>query len=55
MVLIKTYNPATLQERAEGPYRIVQVHVNGTVTVERTRGVHERINIRRIRPYVERA
>ena len=48
---MKTYNPATLQERADGPFRIQTVHVNGTVTIERAPGVLERINIRRIRPY----
>ena len=50
-VLVKTYNPAKLQERAEGPFRVAQVHVNGTITIDRAPNVQERINIRRIRPY----
>ena len=36
--------------RTSGPYRITQVHTNGTVTIERRPGVTERINIRRILP-----
>jgi transposase InsO family protein len=50
-VLLIVKDPATLQERAQGPFTVAQVHVNGTVTIERAPGVHERINIRRIRPY----
>ena len=50
-VLLKVYNPATLDERAEGPFSISQVHVNGTVTIKRAKQVFERINIRRIRPF----
>jgi hypothetical protein len=37
----------------EGPYRIVTVHVNGTVSIKLTPGIIERINIRRIIPYQE--
>ena len=36
--------------RTDGPYRITQVHTNGTVTIERRPGVTEQINIRRIVP-----
>ena len=50
-VLIHTYNPTTLQERAVGPFTIEQVHVNGTVTIHQGNDVFERINIRRLRPY----
>jgi hypothetical protein len=32
-----------------GPFRVLQVHTNGTVTIERGR-VHERISIRRLKP-----
>ena len=32
-----------------GPFKILQVHTNGTVTIERGR-VHERISIRRLKP-----
>ncbi len=37
-----------LDERASGPYEIVQTHVNGTVTIQLRPGLTERINIRRI-------
>ena len=33
----------------DGPFKILRVHTNGTVTVERGR-IHERITIRRIKP-----
>ena len=32
-------------------FQIVQVHVNGTVTLRKRRNVLERINIRRIKPF----
>ena len=54
-VLLKVYDPATLQERAEGPYQIAQVHVNGTLTIDRGNQVFDRINIRRLKPYRARA
>ena len=50
-ILIKVDRPGPLGPRAEGPFVIVQVHVNGTITFERMPNVYERINIRRIRPY----
>ena len=53
-VLKLVYKPRKLQPRAEGPYPINRVHVNGTVTVQRTAMTTERLNIRRIRPYWER-
>lgn len=34
----------------EGPYKIIQVHVNGTVTIQRG-SVQQRLNIRRVKPY----
>ena len=42
-----------LDERTSGLYRILQTHVNGTVTIELRPGVSERLNIRRIIPYKE--
>ena len=36
-----------------GPYRVTQTHVNGTLTIELRQGVTERINIRRVIPYKE--
>jgi hypothetical protein len=44
-------NPRKLDSKAEGPYMITQVQVNGTITIQCTEHVTERINIRRIIPY----
>ena len=51
-VLTITPRPTKMQERASGPYTIVNVHVNGTVTIERRPNVYERLSIRRIKPYI---
>jgi len=50
-VLVKVPRPNAMDARATGPFVVVQSHVNGTVTIQRTPNVFERINIRRIRPY----
>ena len=50
-VMILVDRPGKLDERAHGPYVVQQTHTNGTVTILRTAGVYERINIRRIKPY----
>jgi transposase InsO family protein len=50
-VLVKIPNPSKLQDRAEGPFTIQQVHTNGTLTIQRAPHVTERINIRRLVPY----
>jgi transposase InsO family protein len=50
-VLLKTYRPNTLEERTTGPFAIIEVHTNGTVTIQRNAHVIERINIRRLKPY----
>jgi hypothetical protein len=52
-VLKKVHEPTKFGERTEGPYTIVTVHVNGTVSIELSPGIIERINIRRIIPYRE--
>ena len=44
-------NPKKLDPRAEGPYHIVQVYTNGTVTLQLTPLVQEQIGIRCIKPY----
>lgn len=44
--------PTKLQDRATGPYRIVQVHQNGNLTIQLNNAVQERINIRRVKPYL---
>ena len=43
-----------LKEKHSGPFRISEVHVNGTVTIERGPGITERLNIRRLKPYLAR-
>ena len=50
-ILILTNNPTTLQDRGIGPFTIIQVHTNGTITIQRTPHIVERINIRRVKPY----
>jgi hypothetical protein len=52
-VLKKKWKPQKLGERTSGPYRVLQTHVNGTLTIELRQGVSERINIRRVIPYTE--
>ena len=36
--------------KTRGPYRVEQVHTNGTLTIRRGPGVIDRVNIRRLRP-----
>ena len=48
-VLVKTVKDK-LSQRTEGPFPILQAHINGTVTILRRPGVSERINIRRLIP-----
>jgi hypothetical protein len=43
--------PKKLGKRTSGPYKIVQVHVNGTVTIQLRPVLTERINIRQILTY----
>jgi hypothetical protein len=49
----KCHNPMKLGTRMSGPYKIIQTHVNGMVTIELRQDDTERINIRRIIPYNE--
>ena len=54
LLLNSKLKPDKLEPRAaEGPFNIIQVHVNGTITIQRDEFVTERINIRRVRPYHE--
>jgi hypothetical protein len=46
MVLNKKWKPKKLGKRISLPYKIVQVHVDGTVTIQLSPGLTERINIR---------
>ena len=50
-VLKLVYKPDKMDPRAEGPYRIEQVHTNGTLTIRLDDNTIERINIRRVKPY----
>ena len=50
-ILILTDNPTTLQDRGIGPFCIIQVYTNGTITFQRTPHIVERINIRQVKPY----
>jgi hypothetical protein len=51
MILKKKWKPKKLDKRTSGPHKIVQVHVNGTVTIQLRPGLTERFNTRQIIPY----
>ena len=40
-----------LEDKWEGPYEILQVHTNGTITIRLDATHRERINIRRVKPH----
>ena len=42
-----------VEDKYEGPYTITTVHCNGTVRIQRG-SISERINIRRLTPYILR-
>ena len=50
-VLVILPSTGKLQSKTIGPFSIVDVHVNGTVTIDRGPGIVERLSIRRIKPY----
>jgi hypothetical protein len=52
-VLNKRRKPCKLDERISEPYRVLQTHINGTVTIELRPGVSERLNIGRVILYKE--
>ena len=55
-ILLTKHNARKLKCPNEGPYKITEVHNNGTVTIEMNKGkgkIYERVNIRRIYPYHE--
>lgn len=52
-VLVKVFDPDKLDPRYEGPYQVLQVHVNGTLTIQRSPNITERISIRRLKPHRE--
>ena len=51
LVKLKVDDPAKLEERFKGPYRINQVFTNGTISMQTKPGIDTRINIRKIEPY----
>ncbi len=44
-ILKKNWKPRKLDERMIRPYRVLQKHVHGTVTIELRPGVSERLKI----------
>ena len=50
-VLEMVDNPTKLGYPTKGPFRITQIHTNGTITIQRRPHVTDRVNIRRFRPY----
>ncbi len=52
-VLKKQFKPTKLGPWSSGPYRVIQTHVNGMLTIEPHHGVTEHINIRQVIPYKE--
>ena len=49
-VFIRVDNISRKLDFQQGPFRILAVHANGTVTIQRSPIVQERINIRRLHP-----
>jgi hypothetical protein len=49
-VMVKVPNPGKLDQRAVGPFRVHQVHANGTLRIQRNANGQERINVRRVMP-----
>jgi hypothetical protein len=52
-ILKMRHKTCKLGQKTSGPYKIMQTHVNGTLTVELKPGISERIIIRRVIPYKE--
>jgi transposase InsO family protein len=53
-VLEMVPNAKKLGKQTTGPYEILRVHTNGTLTIRRSPGVTDRVNIRRLRPFYRR-
>ena len=51
LALKKKWKPKKLGKRTSGLYKIVQVDVNGAVTIQLRPGLTKRINMRQIIPY----
>jgi hypothetical protein len=52
-VLKKRHKTCKLDQKTSGPYKIMQTHVDGTVTIELKPGISERVNIRKVILYKE--
>ena len=52
-VLKRRFEYIKLEDQWDGPYLITRVHCNNTITIEIMPGIHERISIRRVKPYRE--
>jgi hypothetical protein len=50
-VLKKRHKTCKLGQKTSGPNKLLQTHVNGTLTVKLKPGISERLNIRRVIPY----
>jgi transposase InsO family protein len=50
-VLKLVYKPDKLEPRAQGPYDIIAVHTNGTLTIQLNAHTTERISIRNVKPF----
>jgi hypothetical protein len=51
VILILTDNPTTLQDHGIDPFCVIQVHTNGTITIQCTSYFVEHTNILRVNPY----
>ena len=49
-VLRRIQNPSHLQPRFDGPFRVIQIHSNGTITILLRPNVTQRLNIRQVQP-----
>jgi hypothetical protein len=52
-VLKLVYKPDKLKPRAQGPYDIIVVHTNGTLTIQLNAHTIERISIRNVKPFLQ--
>ena len=50
--VIKSDDGAKLAPKLTGPFQVTAVHANGNCTIRRAPTVLERVNVRRLRPYL---
>jgi hypothetical protein len=50
-VLVKEKGGKKLESPTSGPFRVTQVHANGTLSIQRAPNVTERIHLRRVFPF----